>query len=120
LKRNNVQRVLTLLKANYPQSFSKLTPEMGEILLATWEVALSTYDDNAVNAAVIAWICTKNSAFAPTVGQLVSSIQTMPIYMYQQVYPSLFVGDTAIPIGTANAVSSLTGNDSSVKAIENN
>ena len=52
MKRNNVQRVLTLLKANYPQSFSKLTPEMGEILPATWEVALSTYEDNVVNAAV--------------------------------------------------------------------
>ena len=82
---------------------------MGEILLATWEVALSTYEDNVVNAAVITWICTKNSAFAPTVGQLVSSIQTMPIYMYQQVYPRLFVGDTAIP-NNKHAPNNVIGN----------
>jgi hypothetical protein len=40
--------------------------------------------------------------------------------MYQQVYPRLFVGDTAIPIGSANAISSLTGSNSAIKSIENN
>lgn len=105
----HVKKILTMLKANYPQSFSKLTPEMGEILLATWSIALRPYDDNKVNAAVITWICRHDGAFAPTVGQICSRIVKTPIYMYARFYPELFVGDGALPIGSAKTVQSLTG-----------
>jgi hypothetical protein len=106
-----VRKVMTILKSNYPQSFINMTPEMGRTMLATWCIALASYPANKVIAALLVWIFHQDTAFAPTIGQLCHKIETMPIYMYQQIWPELFKGAEATPIGPAASVQIMIGED---------
>lgn len=80
-------------------------------MMATWCIALANYPANKVIAALLVWIFHENSAFAPTIGQLCHKIDTIPIYMYQQIYPKLFTGADATPIGPAASIQILIGED---------
>ena len=70
MKAEEVKDILTVLKVNYPQSFTGYTPKMGAALLALWTKAFEKDDTRLVNAAVHAIIFETTNSFVPNVGQV--------------------------------------------------
>lgn len=70
MKYEEVRNVLTLLRANYPQSFAYYNEESGKMLLDIWYEGLKGLDGATVKKAVSDIIMNDSGAFAPTIGQV--------------------------------------------------
>ena len=70
MKYEEVRNILTLLRANYPQSFAYYNEESGKMLLDIWYEGLKGLDSATVNKAVSDIIMNDSGAFAPTIGQV--------------------------------------------------
>lgn len=70
MKYEEVRNILTLLRANYPQSFAYYNEESGKMLLDIWYEGLKGLDGETVRKAVTDIIMNDSGAFAPTIGQV--------------------------------------------------
>lgn len=70
MKYEEVRNILTLLRANYPQSFAYYNEESGKMLLDIWYEGLKGLDGATVKKAVSDIIMNDSGAFAPTIGQV--------------------------------------------------
>lgn len=70
MKYEEVRNILTLLRANYPQSFAYYNEESGKMLLDIWYEGLKGLDGETVRKAVTDMIMNDAGAFAPTIGQV--------------------------------------------------
>lgn len=62
--------ILTVLKANYPQSFRNMNKEVGNQMLALWAEAFKDTPAQLVTSAVKKIIYTDTREFAPNIGQV--------------------------------------------------
>ena len=69
--------ILTVLKANYPQSFRNVNREVGEQMLALWAEAFKDTPAQLVTSAVKKIIYTDTREFAPNIGQVNAVIAEM-------------------------------------------
>lgn len=69
--------ILTVLKANYPQSFINVNREVGEQMLALWAEAFKDTPAQLVTSAVKKIIYTDTREFAPNIGQVNAVIAEM-------------------------------------------
>lgn len=70
MKREEVQQVLTILRINYPQSFSKFTYDESEMFLSLWAEAFKDDDTELVVAAVKAIVYSDTRNFSPNIAQV--------------------------------------------------
>lgn len=70
MKYDEVRNILTMLRANYPQSFAYYNYESSKMLLDIWYEGLKGLDGETVRKAVTDMIMNDAGAFAPTIGQV--------------------------------------------------
>lgn len=70
MTREDVLKVLSILKAAYPHSFRGMTRIDGEALVNLWAHQFAGEDAAEVEAAVDALISTRKEGFSPTVGEI--------------------------------------------------
>lgn len=80
------RKVLSVIKACFPQHFAKWTKEEGENFLAVWSDMFVDDDPILVMTAVKSYIRSNTSPFPPSVGQIVELMQklTSPQSMTEQ------------------------------------
>ena len=69
--------ILTVLKANYPQSFRNMNKDVGNQMLALWAEAFKDTPAQLVTSAVKKIIYTDTREFAPNIGQVNAVIAEM-------------------------------------------
>lgn len=74
MTREDVLKVLSILKAAYPHSFRGMTRLDGEALVNLWAHQFAGEDAAEVEAAVDALISTRKEGFSPTVGEIKDSL----------------------------------------------
>lgn len=77
MKYEEVRNILTMLRANYPQSFAYYNYESSKMLLDIWYEGLKGLDSATVKKAVTDMIMNDTGAFAPTIGQVRKKILQM-------------------------------------------
>lgn len=70
MKYEEVRNILTLLRANYPQSFAYYTDESSKMLLDIWYEGLKGLDSATVKKAVTDIILNDTREYAPNVAQI--------------------------------------------------
>lgn len=68
------KRILTVLRINYPSSFTKLSASDSEMLLKEWTVAFKDYPAKMVNEAIWKIINTEVREFAPNIAMIKKAI----------------------------------------------
>lgn len=77
MTKTEIVKLITALKAMYPQSYSKLTNEELAAAVDAWHTVLDDYSYSAVSAGLKAFARSSTSAFAPSPGQLVEAIRQL-------------------------------------------
>lgn len=82
----DTRKVLSVIKASFPQHFAKWTAEEGKNFLAVWSDMFVDDDPMLVMTAVKSYIRSNTSPFPPSVGQIVDLMQklTSPTSMTEQ------------------------------------
>lgn len=77
MTKREVGELMTVLQANYPDSFKGQSDEAIGVKVNLWYKILQSYPCTIVNAAAIAFMATDTKGFMPNVGQIVEQIQRM-------------------------------------------
>lgn len=74
MEKTEVQKILSVLKVNYPASYRNLTRDDGLAMIELWHRQFQEYNYATVLAAVDSIISTDVSDFAPSIGKIKSMI----------------------------------------------
>lgn len=77
MDKQEAYQILTLLQANYPDSFRGMSKEAANVKVNLWADMFSEEPFEAVAAAAKAYIATDTGGFMPTVGQLKDTLHRM-------------------------------------------
>lgn len=70
MNRNEVIKILAVVRVAYPNSYSKFTNADLEALISLWGIQFKDYDYDIVNGALNTIISTDKSDFAPTIARI--------------------------------------------------
>lgn len=77
MDKQEAYQILTLLQANYPDSFRGMSKEAANVKVNLWADMFSEEPFEAVAAAAKAYIATDTGGFMPTIGQLKDTLHRM-------------------------------------------
>ena len=77
MNRQEAYQILTILQANYPDSFRGMSKEAANVKVNLWADMFAEEPFEAVAAAAKAYIATDTGSFMPTVGQLKDTLHRM-------------------------------------------
>lgn len=74
MKKDDVKKLLSVMKATYPQFYKNMTFEESEDLLNVWSIVFAQDDYKHVEVALMLYIREETKGFPPTPGQILSYI----------------------------------------------
>lgn len=74
MTKQEVAKLLFVIRANYPESYSKLSDTDMELLAVSWERLLQGYTYAQCDAALQTYLLTDTYGRAPKIGQIIDSI----------------------------------------------
>ena len=77
MDKQEAYQILTLLQANYPDSFRGMSKEAANVKVNLWADMFAEEPFEAVAAAAKAYIATDTGGFMPTIGQLKDMLHRM-------------------------------------------
>ena len=77
MDKQEAYQILTLLQANYPDSFRGMSKESANVKVNLWTDMFSEEPFEAVAAAAKAYIATDTGGFMPTIGKLKDMLHRM-------------------------------------------
>lgn len=79
MDKQEAYQILTLLQANYPDSFRGMSKEAANVKVNLWVDMFAEEPFEAVTAAAKAYIATDTGGFMPTIGQLKDMLHRMQL-----------------------------------------
>ena len=77
MDRAETSEILAVLKAAYPDSFKTLKMRDGLAMIGLWQSMFADESYEAVKAAVLTLIATREAGYSPTVGEVKKKMQTL-------------------------------------------
>lgn len=77
MNKSETIKIISAMKAMYPQSYGKLTNEELSMAVGMWQTILEDYSYNSVSAGLKSYALTHSTPFAPSIGELVEEIRRL-------------------------------------------
>lgn len=75
MTQEEVRNILSKIRANYPQSFTKMTPKEGAALFEVWCEGLADVEKQYADMALRDVLYSTTDKFAPTIGQFLYRVR---------------------------------------------
>lgn len=85
MTREETEKIIFIIRANYPENYAKLSGKDLDLLLAMWEQLLKDYSYEQVSLAVQNYLVNDTYGRAPKIGQIIDSLQK--VHMQNEISP---------------------------------
>lgn len=75
MTKEETSKIIFVIRANYPEAYSRLTKEDLDLLLVSWASLLADYSYEQVSVAVQNYLVNDTYGKAPKIGQIIDSLQ---------------------------------------------